>query len=131
MKNTVNISASQQMKLRPWQIITDSMKKYRSSGNGMMLGLAAGMSTRYYIYSNREPGEGRVDLVLEPKVALLPGIIMEFKASKEDTGLLTLAEDALRQIDDKNYDTDMQHRGVHEIVKYGIAFAGKKVEIAT
>ena len=56
---------------------------------------------------------------------------MEFKASKEDTGILTLAEDALRQIDDKNYDTDMQHRGVHEIVKYGIAFAGKKVEIAT
>lgn len=98
--------------------------------HGMMLGLVAGMSTRYYIHSNRESGEGRFDLVLEPKVASLPGIIMEFKASKEETTLLALAKDALKQINDKNYDTDMQDRGIHEIVKYGIAFAGKKVEIA-
>ena len=98
--------------------------------HGMMLGLVEGMSTRYYIHSNRESGEGRFDLVLEPKVASLPGIIMEFKASKEETTLLALAKDALKQINDKNYDTDMQDRGIHEIVKYGIAFAGKKVEIA-
>ena len=49
--------------------------------HGMMLGLAVGMSSRYYIRSNRESGEGRFDLVLEPKVHFLPGIIMEFKAT--------------------------------------------------
>ena len=55
--------------------------------HGMMLGLAAGMYSRYYIISNRESGEGRFDLVLEPKLHSLPGVIMEFKATKDDVGL--------------------------------------------
>ena len=98
--------------------------------HGMMLGLAAGMSSRYYIRSNRESGEGRFDLVLEPKVQFLPGIIMEFKATKNDASLAASADEALKQIEDKHYDTDMKDRGIKEIVKYGIAFAGKNVEIA-
>ena len=98
--------------------------------HGMMLGLAAGMSSRYYIRSNRESGDGRFDLVLEPKIRSLPGIIMEFKAVKEEEVLSDRAQDALRQIDTKHYDTDLLDRGIHDIVKYGIAFAGKKVEIA-
>ena len=98
--------------------------------HGMMLGLAAGMSSRYYIRSNRESGEGRFDLVLEPKVHSLPGIIMEFKATKNDASLSASADEALKQIEDKHYDTDMKDRGIKEIVKYGIAFAGKNVEIA-
>ena len=98
--------------------------------HGMMLGLAAGMSSRYYIRSNRESGEGRFDLVLEPKVHSLPGVIMEFKATKDDAGLSASAAEALKQIENKHYDTDMKDRGIKEIVKYGIAFTGKKVEIA-
>lgn len=98
--------------------------------HGMMLGLAAGMSSRYYIRSNREAGDGRFDLVLEPKLHSLPGIIMEFKAVKTEQELRGSAEQALQQIDAKHYDTDLRDRGIHDIVKYGIAFAGKKVEIA-
>lgn len=98
--------------------------------HGMMLGLAAGMSSRYYIRSNRESGDGRFDLVLEPKIRTLPGIIMEFKAVKEKDSLSASAEEALRQIDSKHYDADLLDRGICDIVKYGIAFAGKKVEIA-
>jgi hypothetical protein len=37
----------------------------------------------------------------------------------------------LSQIEDKAYFTDMKDRGVSEIVKYGIAFAGKRVEVKT
>lgn len=98
--------------------------------HGMMLGLAAGMSSRYYIRSNRESGEGRFDLVLEPKIRSLPGIIMEFKAEKSKDALTSSARDALRQIEEKHYDTDLLDRGILEIVKYGIAFSGKNVEIA-
>ena len=54
---------------------------------------------------------------------------MEFKAVKEEE-LRHGAEEALQQIDSKHYDTDLWDRGIHDIVKYGIAFAGKKVEIA-
>ncbi len=98
--------------------------------HGMMLGLAAGMSSKYYIRSNRESGDGRFDLVLEPKIRTLPGIIMEFKAVKEEDALSASAREALCQIDDKHYDTEFQDRGIGDIVKYGIAFSGKKVEIA-
>lgn len=78
---------------------------------------------------NRESGDGRFDLVLEPRISGLPGIIMEFKAEKDEKNLISAAKEALVQIDDKNYDTDMKDRGIKDIVKYGIAFAGKKVEI--
>ena len=55
---------------------------------------------------------------------------MEFKAIKDEVGLSESAAEALKQIEDKHYDTDMKDRGIKEIVKYGIAFAGKNVEIA-
>ena len=98
--------------------------------HGMMLGLAAGMSGRYFIRSNRESGDGRLDLVLEPKIKSLPGIIFEFKAEKDESDLIAAAERALKQIDRKLYDTELRSRGITEIVKYGIVFAGKKVEVA-
>ncbi|MDO4978442.1 MAG: AAA family ATPase [Eubacteriales bacterium] len=97
--------------------------------HGMMLGLVAGMSSRYYIRSNRESGDGRFDLTLEPKISSMPGIVMEFKAIKDPAGLPASAREALMQIGEKHYDTDMKDRGIKEIVKYGVAFAGKNVEI--
>lgn len=94
--------------------------------HSMMLGLAAGISSKYYIQSNRS-GDGIFNLVLKPKLRTLPGIIKEFKAVKEEELLITGAEEALRQIDTKNYDTDSKDRGIQDIVKYGISFYGKKV----
>lgn len=41
------------------------------------------------------------------------------------------AKPSLLQIDSKHYDADLKARGIRDIAKYGIAFAGKKVEIAT
>ena len=49
---------------------------------GLMLGLTAIMDNRYYVTSNRESGEGRYDLQLEPKDGTLPGILIELKAEK-------------------------------------------------
>ena len=99
--------------------------------HGMVLGLVASLSSRYYIRSNRESGEGRFDLQLEPKQKSLPGVIMEFKAAgAKDAGRLPeLAEKAIRQIEDHAYKTEMQQRGIEKIVCYGAAFSGKKVEI--
>ena len=97
----------------------------------MVLGLVASLSSKYYIRSNREAGEGRFDLQLEPKVKELPGILMEFKtaASSEKDKLPDLAEDALAQMKNKNYEKDMEDRGIREIVRYGIAFSGKNAEV--
>jgi hypothetical protein len=99
--------------------------------HGMMLGLVASLSSQYYIRSNRESGEGRFDLCLEPKNSADPGIIMEFKAAKANAAdeLSSLAEEALTQIEQKHYDTDMKDHGIQNIAKYGIAFCGKNVEV--
>lgn len=101
--------------------------------HGMVLGLVAVLSTGYYIRSNRESGEGRFDLQLEPKSRTDPGIIMEFKTVKpsEYDKLHVMAEEALKQICEKRYDTDMRERGIIDIAKYGIAFSGKSVEIVS
>lgn len=40
------------------------------------------LSDRYYISSNRESGEGRFDIQLEPKDKSQLGYIIEFKAGK-------------------------------------------------
>jgi hypothetical protein len=76
-------------------------------------------------------GEGRFDLQLEPKDKILPGILMEFKAvsASEKDKLPELAEEALVQTEDKNDQRDLEERGVSAVVRYGIAFSGKNVEV--
>ena len=97
--------------------------------HGLMLGLTAIMDDRYLVTSNRESGEGRYDLQLEPRDRTLPGILIELKAGKDrgEAELKALAEDALRQIDERKYDTDLRARGVTNVLKYGVAFCEKKV----
>ena len=119
--------------LRKYMITSISFFDGAAEGfyHGMMLGLVASLSSKYYIRSNRESGEGRFDLQLEPKDKVLPGILMEFKAipiSDKDK-LSELAEEALVQTEDKNYRRDLEDRGISDIVRYGIAFSGKNVEV--
>ena len=119
--------------LRKYMITSISFFDGAAEGfyHGMILGLVASLSSKYYIRSNREAGEGRFDLQLEPKAKELPGILMEFKAvsSSEKDKLPELAEDALGQTKDRNYARDLEERGISDIVRYGIAFSGKNVEV--
>ena len=61
----------------------------------------------------------------------IPGILIELKADKNcgDEKLKKLSQNALEQIKERKYDTEMLAKGVKNIVKYGVAFSGKKVEI--
>jgi hypothetical protein len=99
--------------------------------HGMVLGLVASLSSKYYIRSNRESGEGRFDLQLKPKDKVFPGILMEFGAvsASEKDKLPELAEEALVQTEDKNDQRDLEDRGVRAVVRYGIAFSGKNAEV--
>ena len=47
-----------------------------------------------------------------------------------DEKLKKLSETALQQINDKKYETELTTAGVRTIYKYGVAFSGKKVEVA-
>lgn len=116
-------------------LLVQSASYYDTAGelfyHGLMLGLTAMMDNRYHVRSNRESGEGRYALALEPKDEALPGILIELKAEEgASTGeLKALAQDALKQIDERKYDAEMRARGVAKILKYGVAFCGKSVEI--
>ena len=101
--------------------------------HGMVLGLVASLSTKYHIRSNRESGDGRFDLQMEPKEKTLPGIVMEFKSIpvSEKKELSAIAEEAIVQMERLNYTQELENRGVKRIVKYGIAFSGKNVEVKT
>ena len=101
--------------------------------HGLMLGLIALMDNRYKIKSNRESGDGRYDISMFPKEERNPGIIMELKWKKalSTEELDRLAEDALVQIEDMRYDSEMKEEGIKKILKFGIAFMGKKVCIKT
>lgn len=97
--------------------------------HGLILGLCAMLDNRYHITSNREAGNGRFDIQMLPLNKKLPGILIEVKAGKDckDEELSELAKAALNQINDRVYYAELSGHGVREILKYGIAFSGKKV----
>lgn len=68
---------------------------------------------------------------MKPRKKGLPGILIELKAEKNCSGekLKQLAETALRQINEKKYETELMAAGVKTVYKYGVAFSGKKVEV--
>ena len=98
--------------------------------HGFMLGVCA-LFGNSYVTSNRESGDGRYDIALSPKASNLPGIIIELKAEKNcnENKLQELAKTALKQINDKKYDTELKSNGVKTIYKYGVAFSGKHVAV--
>ena len=61
---------------------------------------------------------------IEDREGRYPGIIMELKLSG-------FADEALIQIDEKRYDAEMKEDGIQDILKFGIAFSGKKVSVKT
>lgn len=98
--------------------------------HGMMLGLCAVLGSQYKVRSNRESGLGRFDVELLPMMQGIPGFIFEFKHTKDiNVDLDSLANSALRQIDDMKYDTELKDFGVKNIVKIGIAFRQKSAVV--
>lgn len=98
--------------------------------HGMMLGLCAVLGSQYKVRSNRESGLGRFDVELLPMMQGIPGFIFEFKHTKDiNVDLDSLANSALKQIDDMKYDTELKDFGVKNIVKIGIAFRQKSAVV--
>ena len=126
---------NRKLKTQIQTLLMESVSSFDTAGenfyHGFMLGLCA-LLGGFFVTSNRESGEGRYDIQLKPVKKGLPGIIIELKAEKNGTeeSLKQLSETALKQIQEKQYDTELRAAGVEVIYKYGVAFCGKRVEVA-
>ena len=97
--------------------------------HGFLLGMTALFVPEYVVESNRESGYGRFDIAIFPKDTDKAGVLMEFKAADSEAQLKDKADEALRQIEEKQYGTEFEKRGISKVWKYGIAFCGKQVHV--
>ena len=94
-----------------------------------MIGLVGFLMGKYEIISNDESGYGRYDLAMIPIKSNEKAYLMEFKISKTKKGMEEKAKKALKQIDEKKYDTKLKARGIKNILKIGVVFYGKEVKV--
>ncbi len=115
------------------QVVLQIMSYHDFSGvpekvyHALVLGMLVWMSGRYDIRSNRESGYGRYDLMLKPKDVSRQGIIIEFKKVYEDETHEDVLDQALKQIEDKEYAAELEAAGVEDILKIAVVFRGKEL----
>lgn len=99
--------------------------------HGFVLGLISSTLNTHIIKSNRESGFGRYDVMIFPK-EIKPesiGLILEFKVADDDEELKKSAKEALEQINKRGYEVEMRQSNIKNIIKVGLAFRGKNVEV--
>ena len=92
--------------------------------HGFMTGLLSNAG-RYRVYSNRESGNGRPDIVLTELKFMGRAIILELKISDTFRGMEKKCEEALAQIEEQKYAVPLEDDGYQEILKYAVCFFKK------
>jgi hypothetical protein len=97
--------------------------------HALVLGMLVSLEKTHEIKSNRESGFGRYDVIIIPKNASKPGIIIEFKkvSQLKKESLATAAHAALEQIADRDYAAELRTRGIRKVIELAIVFDGKRV----
>ena len=86
--------------------------------HGILLGLL-GYKASWLIKSNAESGTGYSDILVEVPTNRT-GIVIELKYA-ENGDMDVACEDALRQIEEKNYVAKLKQDGMRNFIRYGIA----------
>ena len=96
-----------------------------------ILGMLLNLAPEYEINSNKESGFGRYDMSVIPKDTSKRAIIMELKKIGMHETKDTALDNALKQIEDKQYETDIRKRGIQHMTKLAVTFDGKRVWVRT
>lgn len=109
------------------ELLTESISFYDAYENfyhGFLLGTLVNLR-RYIIKSNRETGKGRSDIIIKYPNRRGAAVILELKVAKSFKEMSNKCDEALNQIEEKQYDKELLEEGYTNIVKYGIAFYKK------
>ena len=103
---------------------------YENFYHGFLVGLLE-YSDDYAVLSNRENGTGRSDIVVKNILTHKNAVIIEIKSVRDTNGetLDSQCNEALKQIEDRQYQSGLEDEGYTDIIKYGIAFQEKKCKI--
>jgi len=99
--------------------------------HGLVVGLLAGLGPRYEVRSNRESGFGRCDVMVLPKLAGQPGVVLELERVSTESGETVdeaLAA-ALGQLRERDYAAELRERGASPIHEMAAVFEGKRVAV--
>lgn len=95
--------------------------------HGILLGLL-GYKSSWLIKSNAESGTGYSDILVEVPTNRT-GMVIELKYA-ENGDMDAACEDALRQIEEKNYVAKLKQDGMRNFIRYGIACFKKDCRVA-
>jgi len=101
---------------------------YENFYHGFLVGLLE-YSDEYLVESNRESGTGRNDIVIKNVLTREVAVVLEIKSVDKNETLDSMCDIALKQIDEKQYEVNLGYEGYKKIIKYGIAFEGKRCMI--
>jgi hypothetical protein len=99
--------------------------------HALVTGLLIWITGTHEIKSNRESGYGRYDIMIIPKDLTKTGYVIEFKTvdTDENETVDSAVKAALKQIDEKKYETELMERGVKNYKKLAVVFKGKYVTV--
>ncbi len=95
--------------------------------HGLVLGMVVSLSNTHIIKSNHESGFGRYDVMIIPKDKTKLGLIIEFKVANQEDDMEQVANIAMKQIEERQYETELKQHGINNILKLAMAFKGKEV----
>lgn len=96
--------------------------------HGFMLGMLS-QATNYVVKSNREAGNGRVDITMCAPSRRGLAMIFELKIAETIDKMEETCQKGLQQIKDRGYDKELKEDGYRNIIKYAIAFYKKDCEV--
>ena len=111
--------------------MTDTISCFDERENfyhGFVAGLVSGFNG-YVVVSNRESGNGRFDLVVKQRSKWHYAAILEFKIVDKFNQMLKACDEALQQIEDKDYEASLRDEQYENIAKLGICFCQKRCRV--